>query len=153
MVYDTSSSLVPVYDNNASEENKVLCIIKDETSVDWKWETQTITVNLPSSSPVAELVSYVSKEANYAEDSFLLVWVDSHQHEKDVKEVILNDVRETTLVDLGLSIQGRNRFMIKQKDGIQPVKLRVCIVLRKVTSFSLISGYSDVTYSSSKLVL
>lgn len=124
MVNDTSSALVPVNDNNSANDSNVLCIVKDETSVEWA--TQTITVKLASSSPVQELVSYVSKEANYTEDSFLLVWVNSYQIEKDGKEVVLNEIKDTSLAELGLSIDGKNRFMIKQKDGVDPQKLRVC---------------------------
>lgn len=127
MVYDTTSALVPVNDSNANDAPNVLCIIKDETSVDWKFEQETITVKLSSSAPVQELVSYVSKEANYIEDSFLLVWVSLQQHEEDDKEVVLNDIdKEQTLADLGLSIEGRNRFLIKEKYGKEPQKLRVC---------------------------
>jgi len=124
MVYDNSSALVPVNDSNGNDAANVLCIIKDETSVDWKFDSETITVKLSSSSLVQELVSYVSKEANYTEDSFLLVWVNSSQHES--KEVVLNDIKDKTLREFGLSIEGRNRFQIKEKDGKQPQKLKVC---------------------------
>jgi len=122
MVNATSKEVVPVDNNGAADEPKVLCIVKDETTTDWKRNLHT--VNLPASTLVKELFSYVAKAVNYVEDTFLLVWnkivVEGNE------EVVLNGEKDRTLQDVGLATNGKkNNFLIRDKDNLQPTKTKV----------------------------
>lgn len=122
MVNATSKEVVPVDNNGAADEPKVLCIVKDETTTDWKRSLHT--VNLPASTLVKELYSYVAKAVNYVEDTFLLVWnkilVEGNE------EVVLNGEKDRTLQDVGLVTNGKkNNFLIRDKDNLQPKKTKV----------------------------
>lgn len=117
MVNATTKEVVPVENANPSDEPTVLCIIKDETTSDWKNSKHTI--NLPASTPVQELITHAAKEAKYVEDSFLLVWSKPQGNE----EILLNDYKDKTLQEVGLVSNGKkNSFLIKDKDGVQPTK-------------------------------
>lgn len=119
MVNATTREIVPVENACPSEEPTVLCIIKDETTTDWKHSKQSI--NLPASALIQQLITHVAKETNYVEDSFLLVW--SKPHGEDSEGIVLNANKERTLQELGLASNGKkNNFLIKDKDGAQPVK-------------------------------
>lgn len=123
MVNATSKEVVPVENDCAADEPKVLCIVKDETTADWKHSKHT--VNLPASTLVKELYSHVAKEVNYVEDTFLLVWnkglVDGRE------EIVLNEEKNKTLQEVGLAANGKkNNFLIRDKDGVQPTKGKVC---------------------------
>ena len=122
MVNATTREIVPVENACPSEEPTVLCIIKDETTTDWKHSKHSI--NLPASTLIQQLITHVAKEANYVEDSFLLVW--SKPHGEDSEGIVLNANKERTLQELGLASNGKkNNFLIKDKDGAQPVKSKV----------------------------
>ncbi|KAK2563668.1 Ubiquitin carboxyl-terminal hydrolase 47 [Acropora cervicornis] len=117
MVNATTKEGVPVENANPSDEPTVLCIIKDETTSDWKNSKHTI--NLPASTPVQELITHAAKEAKYVEDSFLLVWSKPQGNE----EILLNAYKDKTLQEVGLVSNGKkNSFLIKDKDGVQPTK-------------------------------
>ncbi|XP_015770740.1 PREDICTED: ubiquitin carboxyl-terminal hydrolase 47-like [Acropora digitifera] len=117
MVNATTKEVVPVENANPSDEPTVLCIIKDETTSDWKNSKHTI--NLPASTPVQELIAHAAKEAKYVEDSFLLVWSKPQGNE----EILLNAYKDKTLQEVGLVSNGKkNSFLIKDKDGVQPTK-------------------------------
>lgn len=123
MVNATTKEVVPVENASPSDEPTVLCIIKDETTSDWKHSKHTI--NLPASTPIQQLITHVAKEAKYVEDSFLLVWSTPHGNE----EIVLNACKEKTLQEVGLVSNGKkNSFLIKDKDGVQPTKTKVCVV-------------------------
>ena len=122
MVNATTKEGVPVENANPSDEPTVLCIIKDETTSDWKNSKHTI--NLPASTPVQELITHAAKEAKYVEDSFLLVWSKPQGNE----EILLNAYKDKTLQEVGLVSNGKkNSFLIKDKDGVQPTKNKVCV--------------------------
>ena len=122
MVNATSKEVVPVENNGPADEPKVLCIVKDETTTDWKHSNHT--VNLPASTLVKELYSYVAKEVNYVEDTFLLVWNKSLGEGNE--EVVLNGEKNRTLQAVGLAINGKkNNFLIRDKDNLQPKKGKV----------------------------
>lgn len=111
-----------VEESSHADEALVLCIIQDETNVDWK--NAKYTVNLPASSSVEDLINHVSKEANYVVDSFLLVWTNSSKVED--KEIPLNGITDKSLADFGLLVGGKkNKFLLKVKDGEEPKKLKV----------------------------
>lgn len=119
MVNATSKEVVPVEND---EEPTVLCIVKDETTVDWKHNRQTVT--LPASTLVKELYSYVAKQVSYVEDTFLLVW--NKLVSGGNEEVVLNEQKTKTLQEVGLAANGKkNNFIIKDKDGVQPKKTKV----------------------------
>lgn len=119
MVNATSKEVVPVEHNGAADEPKVLCIVKDETTTDWKRSQHT--VNLPASTLVKELYSHVAKEVNYVEDTFLLVWNKTLGEGNE--EVVLNGEKNRTLQDVGLATNGKkNNFLIRDKDNLQPKK-------------------------------
>ena len=124
MVNATSKEVVPVENNGPADEPKVLCIIKDETTTDWKRSKHT--VNLPASTLVKELYSYVAKEVNYVEDTFLLVWNKSLVEGNE--EVVLNGEKNRTLQAVGLTLSTngkKNNFLIRDKDNLQPKKGKV----------------------------
>lgn len=122
MVNATSKEVVPVEDNCAADEPKVLCIVKDETTADWKHSKHT--VNLPASTLVKELYSHIAKEVNYVEDTFLLVWNKSPADGNE--EIVLNGEKNKTLQEVGLAANGKkNSFLIRDKDGLQPKKAKV----------------------------
>lgn len=122
MVNVTSKEVVPVENDCAADEPKVLCIIKDETTADWKHSKHT--VNLPASTLVKELYSHVAKEANYVEDTFLLVWNKGLTDGRE--EIVLNEEKNKTLQEVGLAANSKkNSFLIRDKDGVQPTKGKV----------------------------
>lgn len=127
MVNATSKEVVSLENACPADEPTVLCIIKDETTADWKHSKHN--VNLPASSLVQELYSHVAKQVNYVEDSFLLVW--SKPVGGSSEEVVLNSERNKTLQEVGLASNGKkNNFLIKDKDGVQPTKSKVgCLEL------------------------
>ena len=121
MVNATSKEVVPVENNGPADEPKVLCIVKDETTTDWKHSKHT--VNLPASTLVKELYSYVAKAVNYVEDTFLLVWNKSLGEGNE--EVVLNGEKNKTLQAVGLELASngkKNNFLIRDKDNLQPTK-------------------------------
>ena len=119
MVNATSKEVVSLENTCPADEPTVLCIVKDETTSDWKHSNHT--VNLPASTLVQELYSHVAKQVNYVEDSFLLVWCKSQGG--TTEEVVLNAERNKTLQEVGLASNGkRNNFSVKDKDGVQPTK-------------------------------
>ncbi|XP_078360034.1 ubiquitin carboxyl-terminal hydrolase 47-like isoform X2 [Oculina patagonica] len=121
MVNATSKEVVPVENDCAADEPKVLCIVKDETTSDWKHSKHT--VNLPASTLVKELYSHVAKEVNYVEDTFLLVWNKSPTDGNE--EIVLNGEKNKTLQEVGLAANGKkNNFLIRDKDGVQPTKAK-----------------------------
>lgn len=122
MVNATSKEVVPVENNGPADEPKVLCIVKDETTPDWKHSKHTI--NLPASTLVKELYSHVAKESNYVEDTFLLVWNKSLG--EGTEEIVLNGEKNKTLQAVGLATNGKkNNFLIRDKDNLQPKKGKV----------------------------
>lgn len=119
MVNATSKEVVPVEND---EEPTILCIVKDETTVDRKQNNHT--VNLPASTLVKDLYAYVAKQVSYVEDTFLLVWNKFIGGGNE--EVVLNDEKAKTLQEVGLAANGKkNNFLIKDKDGEQPKKTKV----------------------------
>lgn len=118
MVNATSKEVVPVEND---EEPTILCIVKDETTVDRKQNNHT--VNLPASTLVKDLYAYVAKQVSYVEDTFLLVWNKFIGGGNE--EVVLNDEKAKTLQEVGLAANGKkNNFLIKDKDGEQPKKTK-----------------------------
>lgn len=118
MVNATSKEVVPVEND---EEPTILCVVKDETTADSTHNRHT--VNLPASTLVKDLYTYVAKQVSYVEDTFLLVW------NKIVgggnEEVVLNEEKAKTLQEVGLAANGKkNSFLIKDKDGEQPKKTK-----------------------------
>lgn len=118
MVNATSKEVVPVEND---EEPTILCVVKDETTADSTHNRHT--VNLPASTFVKDLYTYVAKQVSYVEDTFLLVW------NKIVgggnEEVVLNEEKAKTLQEVGLAANGKkNSFLIKDKDGEQPKKTK-----------------------------
>lgn len=123
MVNATSKEVVSVENASPADEPTVLCIVKDETTADWKNNKHTI--NLPASTLVQELYSHVAKQVSYVEDTFLLVW--NKLLGESNEEVILNAEKNKTLQEVGLASNGqKNNFLVKDKDGIQPTKSKVC---------------------------
>lgn len=123
MVNATSKEVVSLENASPADEPTVLCIIKDETTADGKHGKQT--VNLPASTLIEQLIAHVAKEVKYAEDSFLLVW--SKPQGANYEEVVLNAEKNKTLQEVGLASNGkRNHFLVKDKDGVQPTKSKVC---------------------------
>lgn len=111
-----------VEEGSRADEPLVLCIIHDETTIDW--QNAKYTVNLPASSSVEDLINHISKEANYVADSFLLVWTNSSKDEE--KEIPLNGITDKSLEDFGFFVGGKkNKFLLKAKDGEEPRKLKV----------------------------
>ena len=124
MVNATSKEVVSVNNASPADEPTVLCIVKDETTANWKHNTHT--VNLPASTLVHELYSHVAKQVNYEEDSFLLVWCNTAGGGSSEDEVILNAEKNKSLQEVGLASNGKkNNFLLKDKDGVQPRKSKV----------------------------
>ena len=122
MVNATSQEVVPLENACSADEPKVLCIITDETSSDWKHNKHTI--NLPALTLVEELFSHVAKEVSYVEDSFTLAWIQPTS--QGGEEILLNGVKNKSLQELGLTSNNKkNSFLIKDKDGLQPKKVTV----------------------------
>lgn len=156
MVNATSKEVVSLENASPADEPTVLCIIKDETTADWKHGKQT--VNLPASTLIEQLIAHVAKEVKYAEDSFLLVW--SKPQGANYEEVVLNAEKNKTLQEVGLASNGkRNHFLVKDKDGVQPTKSKddtddtlsnSISNLFQSSSNSSYSSYSSSDYSLAK---
>ena len=120
---NSSTAVVAVEQTNVAEEPKVLCIVTDETNVEWT--KNRYTVNLPASSLVNSFYNDVAKHFQYVTDTFLLVWVKPSQSGDGLTEdLVLNGVGDITLQEFGLvSNSRRNNFLVKQKSGTDPVKI------------------------------
>ena len=118
---NSSTAVVAVQETCAAEEPKVLCIVTDETNIEWN--RNRYTVNLPASSLVNSFYGDVAENFHYVKDTFLLVWQRCYGN-GETEELILNGVGDVTLQDFGLvSNAKRNHFLVKQKDGSDPVKI------------------------------
>lgn len=140
MVNATSKELVSLENACPADEPTVLCIIKDETTADWKHSKHS--VNLPASTQIQQLISHVAKEVKYEEDSFLLVWKKGQGG--STEEVVLNAEKNKTLQEVGLASNDiKNHFLVKDKDGVQPTRSKVCerlVVYRANEYFKTTSG-------------
>lgn len=127
MVSAISKEIVPVGNTSSADELNVTCVIKDETNVEWKTSRQA--VSLPASTLVDKFCARVAKDFDYEDESFLVVWSKPATSASDgEEEVILNKMRDSTmtLLELGVCVNGKkNNFLIKQKDGLQPRKIKV----------------------------
>lgn len=119
---NSTTAVVAVQHTNVAEEPKVLCIVTDETNVEWT--NHRYTVNLPASSLVNSFYSDVAEHFKYVKDTFLLVWIKpSPSGEEETEDLVLNGAGDITLQEFGLvSNSRRNNFLVKQKNGIDPVK-------------------------------
>ncbi|KAM7428691.1 Ubiquitin carboxyl-terminal hydrolase 47 [Porites harrisoni] len=148
MVNATSKEVVSVNNSSPADEPTVLCIVKDETTANWKHNSHT--VNLPASTPVHELYSHVAKQVNYEEDSFLLVWCNTAGGGSSEDEVVLNTEKNKSLQEVGLASNGKkNNFLLKDKDGVQPRKSKESTEDILADSVSnLFQSSSNPSYSS-----
>lgn len=143
MVNATSKEVVSVENTSPADEPTVLCIVKDETNADWKHNRHTI--NLPASTLVQELYSHVAKQVSYVEDTFLLVWNKLLGESNELEEVILNAEKNKTLQEVGLASNGKkNNFLVKDKDGVQPTKSKVCDQVLCVLLACVVKSYKTV---------
>lgn len=119
---NSSTAVVAIEETNVAEEPKVLCIVTDETNVEWK--QNRYTVNLPASSFVNSFYNDVAEHFQYVKGTFLLVWVKPLTGGTgNTDEVVLNGVGDITLQEFGLgSNSRRNNFLVKQKDNSDPLK-------------------------------
>ena len=122
MVPGTSTQVVPVENICSADEPKVLCIIKDET--DPSWQNSKQTVNLPVSTTVREFLSEVAKQFSYEEESFTLSWRCISGKEEEI--ISMNNLSpDKTLGEYDLATNNRrNNFLLQQKDGLQPVRIK-----------------------------
>ena len=119
MAPGTTLQAVPVSNKVSDSRPDVVCIVQDDTVVDWK--SSKFHINLPRSTKVHELYLHTGKEFKYEENSFLLVWsrtVSGQNEEVELKDGLEN----MTLEDVGLPPEKKKqRFYLRQKDGCRPV--------------------------------
>lgn len=133
-------SVVVADNNNAAEEDRFLCMVTDET--DTNWQTSRIVVNLPSSTTVSALYESVAKSAQYEPETFLLAWLrQQHQGEE---EILLGLNSSATLLELGL-VEKRNRFVLKQRDGRDPVRIEGAEITAAWNRVNDAASYSSST--------
>uniref|UniRef100_A0A0E9SW35 Uncharacterized protein n=1 Tax=Anguilla anguilla TaxID=7936 RepID=A0A0E9SW35_ANGAN len=74
MVPSEEKAAVPKEIENAADEPRVLCIVQDTTNA--KTVTERLTLNLPASTPLAQLFQGVAHKAGYVVGSFHLAWAN-----------------------------------------------------------------------------
>ncbi|XP_057313910.1 ubiquitin carboxyl-terminal hydrolase 47-like isoform X1 [Hydractinia symbiolongicarpus] len=95
-----------------------LCVFRDETTTNWK--SNKFHLNLPGNTTVKNLYETVSQKTCYKYETFLLSYLIKEE------EILIDDKCEDTLHDLLKDVSAkRNDFMIKQKDGKDPVTMIV----------------------------
>ena len=121
MVPGTSLQAVPVNSEPMEGQNDVVCIVQDETSF------SKFHINLPRSSPILDLYEKTAEEFSYEQDSFLLVWKNKKAGQNnEVEERVLKDgIENLTLEDVCQPPEKKKqRFFLRQKDGINPIRIK-----------------------------
>ena len=121
MVPGTSLQAVPVNSEPIDGQNDVLCIVQNEISF------SKFHVNLPRSTSILDLYKRTAQEFSYEEDSFLLVWKNVQAEENgEIKETVLRDgIEGLTLKDVCQPPdKKKQRFFLRQKDGVGPVSVK-----------------------------
>ena len=110
-----SRSLVAVDPTEANKE-KYTCVVRDETHSGSDHHSTTFSIAFDAF--VSYLCAETANRLSYEEKTFLLVW-----EKPSNDEVVLDWESTQNLKDLGLG--GKlNRFIVREKDGNPPVKVR-----------------------------
>ncbi|XP_061100391.1 ubiquitin carboxyl-terminal hydrolase 47 isoform X2 [Conger conger] len=97
---------------NAADEPRVLCIIQDTTNA--KTVTERLTLNLPASTPLAQLFQGVALKAGYVVGSFHLTWANM------AEAAPLDHSSQMSLSQSGFEAGKKNFLQLTDRDGEQP---------------------------------
>ncbi|XP_047662512.1 ubiquitin carboxyl-terminal hydrolase 47 isoform X1 [Tachysurus fulvidraco] len=97
---------------NAAEEPRVLCIVRDTTNP--KTVNERLTLNLPASTTLSKFFEDVAHKAGYVNGTFELAWANV------VALAPLDQASEMSLVESGFELGKRNFLQLTDKDGEQP---------------------------------
>lgn len=119
---EISMGLIPVGKKETEERARnIVCVIRDETTVDWK--SNKITLNLSDETAMVNFYKFIAEKANYVKGTFLVAFLKPSPDLKTDEEIVLDDNCDTTLGEVvGEKTQKTNNFVIKSKDGLDPVK-------------------------------
>lgn len=113
--------LMPRKEAEGEERENIVCVIRDETTIDWK--SNKIVINLDRKTTMMKLYKIVAEKANYIVDSFLLSLLKPSNDKKEEEEVVLTDSSETTLNEaVGDVKTKRSNFILKCKNGKNPIR-------------------------------
>ena len=113
--------LVPTSSKGRQSSANVVCIFRDETTIDWK--SNRIVQSLEDDTTMVKLYKIVAEKANYIKDTFLLAFLKASPDSQTDEEIILDDKCDTTIREvIGSNDSKKQNFLIKAKDGKDPIK-------------------------------
>ena len=118
---EISMGLIPVGKKEIERTRNIVCVIRDETTIDWK--SNKIVFSLNDETTMVNFYKFIAEKANYVKDTFLVAFLKPSPDLKTDEEIVLDDQCDTTLGEVvGEKPQKTNNFVIKSKNGLDPVK-------------------------------